>query len=271
MASKAGCLLVVLFAGLVSGAPCRAQTPDPARSYYVPEAGPVGTPFMGTDATKFFRACPGNDGGSSLPQSARIKVVLKNAAGDPIIGLAAANIYIKLNGGTAVQGFPGDGADSVIANGIYNNSPACPLLQYMTADAASDGSGVAYITFGGGDPANPGTSLPDAGRKWGHYDSVLPVYANGVLILGRLVEGSGSIGDYVLRIKSFDFKGGLANGNNQGEVVSSVDFNSEKGSIGSTDPLSYWQDFDSGGSVTVTDLNMLTAHVDHDCGTPMSP
>jgi hypothetical protein len=264
-------MLAALLACVVTGLPANAQTPDATLSYYVPEAGPVGAPFTGVDAIKFFRACPNNDAGSSLPLNARIKLVLVDAVGAPIVGLPAANIFIKLNGGTLVQGFAGDGADSVIANGVYNTAPACPLLQYVFADAQTDEAGVAYITFAGGDPAAPGTTLRDPGRKWGHYDSKLPVFANGVEILGRLVEGGGTIGDYVLRIKNFDLKGGLANGNNQGEVVSSVDYNSVKGSIGSTDALSYWHDFDSGGGVNVTDLNIITKHMNHDCGEPLSP
>lgn len=269
MISKSGCALTALVMTLLAaGAPSFAQTPDPAKSYYVPEAGDVGAPFVGANATKYFRACPNNDGGANLPFSARIKVILKDSDGFPIVGLAAANIYIKLNGGTGVQGFGGDGADSIVSNGIYNTSPACPLLQYITADAATDGMGVAYITFGGGDPANPGVRLRDPARKWGHYDSSLPVFANGVQIQGRFVDGAGFIGDYVLRIKNFDLKGGLANGNNQGEVVTSVDYNTEKGGIGSADPLSYWLDFDGDGSVTITDLNILTFHQDHDCGNP---
>jgi hypothetical protein len=268
MNAKTGWALAALFGSLMVCTPGQAQTPDPATSYYVPEAGPVGAPLTGTDAVQFFRACPNNDGGASLPLSARIKVVLKNSVGLPLAGVPAADIYIKLNGGTDVQGFSGDGADSVIANGVYNTDPACPLLQYVFADAPTDGAGATYITFGGGDPASPGAYLRDPGRKWGHYDSVLPVFANGVVILGRLEEAAGSIGDYVLRLKSFDVKGGLANGNNQGEVVSSVDYNTVKGTIGESDPLSYWVDYDSGGSVGVSDLNMVQYHMHHDCGVP---
>lgn len=271
MDSRGARWLIAAAVMLLSVASANAQTPDPTQSFYVPEGGAVAAPAVGADAVRFFRACPNNDGGSSLPSSARIKVILKTAEGAPIVGLAAEDIYVKLNGGTTVQGFSGDGADSIIANGVYNTAPACPLLQYVYADAPTDGSGATYITFGGGNPASPGASLRDPGRKWGHYDSLLPVFANGVQISGKLLEGAGAIGDYVLRLKNFDLKGGLSNGNNQGEVVSSVDYNTEKGAIGSTDPLSYWEDFDGGGTVTITDLNMLTFHMDHDCGGPMSP
>jgi hypothetical protein len=265
--------MVIAALALMLGAAANAQTPDPALSYYVPEAGPTapgGVPIKGAEAVKFLRSCPNNDGSSSLPNNARIKVVLMDATG-PLAGILAENIYVKLNGGTAVQNFPGDGADSIIANGTYNTAPLCPDLFSITADAPSDVFGVAYITFGGGNPLAPGTSLRDSDRKWGHYDSELPVWANGVQILGRLEEGAGAIGDYVLRIKSVDVKGGLANGNNQGEVVTQVDFNLVKGEIGLTDALSYWCDFNSSGAVDNIDLNIATFHKDHDCGAPMNP
>jgi hypothetical protein len=272
MNSTIGCVLIAAAAVCAVGRTANAQTPDPTQSYYVPEAGPVapgGVPITGAEAVKFFRSCPDNDGGSSLPNNARIKVVLINDVGDPIAGIPANQIYIWLNGGTDVQGFSGGGADSIIANGVVNTAPLCPTLQYIYADAASDLAGVAYITFGGGNPGAPGTTLRDSGRKWGHYDSELPVIANGVQIQGKLVEGAGT--GYALRIKSYDVKGGLANGNNQGEVVSAVDFNAVKGGIGTTDALSYWLDFNSNGAVDQIDLNIATAHKDHDCGAPMNP
>ena len=271
MNSRIGCMVIAALA-LMLGAAASAQTPDPALSFYVPEAGPVapgGVPVTGAEAVKFFRSCPNNDGGSSLPNNARIKVILRNALG-PVAGFPADQIYIKLNGGTAVQGFSGDGADSVIANGDNNTAPLCPNLRYITADAASDAFGVAYITFRGGNPLTPGTELRNSDRKWGHYDYELPVFANGQ-IGGKLDEGAGTIGDYVLRIKSVDIKGGLANGNNQGEVVTQVDFNTVKGEIGMTDALSYWADFNSSGAVDNIDLNIATFHKDHDCGTPLNP
>jgi len=259
----AGILACAVFAG---SAPAQ---PDPTKSYYVPEAGSVPATFTGADAIKFFRACPNNDGGSSLPQNARVKVVLVTADDLPIVGLDAASIFVKFNGGTNVQGFFGNGADSVIANGVYNTSPPCPLVQYLYADAPTDDAGVTYITFAGANPLAPGITDRDETRKWGHFDNELPVFADGVQLQGRLVD-AGTNGDYVLRIKNFDLKGGLSNGNNQGEVISSVDYNSVKGGIGAApDDLDYWRDFDSGGFVNVTDLNMIAYHMHHDCGTPI--
>jgi hypothetical protein len=140
----------------------------------------------------------------------------------------------------------------------------------LFADAATDVDGVTYITFAGASPGAPGVTLRDPNRKWGHYDSELPVFANGVLLQGRLAAVGGVNGDYVLRIKNFDVKGGLANGNNQGEVVSSVDYNLVKGGVAPA-PYDYWLDFDSSGDVSTTDFNMFTAHMFHDCGHPLSP
>jgi hypothetical protein len=270
MNSRIGWILIAALSLCAAGRTASAQTPDPTLSYYVPEAGTTGAPVTGAEAVKFFRSCPNNDGGSSLPNNARIKVVLMNSLG-PVVGIAADQIYVKLNGGTAVQNFPGDGADSVISNGTLNNAPACPNLFYITADGPSDAFGVAYITFTGGSLVTPGTGVRDENRKWGHYDSELPVWANGVQIQGKLEAGAGTIGDYVLRIKSVDIKGGLANGNNQGEVVTQVDFNTVKGEIGQADALSYWADFNSSGAVDNIDLNIATFHKDHDCGAPMNP
>ena len=270
MNSRLGCVIAAILVCMPIGLPAQAQTPDVSLSYFVPEAGDVATPVVGQNAVRFFRACPNNEGGSSLPANARIRIVLKDASGAPIVGLDAANVYIQLNGGTNVQGFFGAGADSIIANSINNTDPLCPDLRYIYADAATDADGVAYLTFAGAAPGNPGVTVRDPERKWGHYDSELPVYANGVLLQGRLTVG-GVNGDYVLRIKNYDVKGGLANGNNQGEVVSSVDYNSVKGGIGSTDALSYWQDFDSSGAVASSDFNLLVQHMNHDCRSPMDP
>ena len=122
MKSRIAYMLIAVLA-LGAALPASAQqTPDPTLSYFVPEAVPPAPPIVtGLAATAYFRSCPGNDGGSSLPNHARIKVILKNVDGTPCVGVAAANIYIKLNGGTDVQGFSGDGADSII--GCAHRSP----------------------------------------------------------------------------------------------------------------------------------------------------
>lgn len=270
MKTRLGPLLVSFLIGVSGSVPARAQVPDASKSYFVPEAGSVGTPVQGAMAVRFFHACPNNDVGS-MPNNARIKVVLRDAGDAPIVNLSRFSIYVHFNGGTDKQGFEGDGADSIIANGLHNVEPPCPLVQYLYADAPTDVNGETYITFAGANSANPGVAVRDPDRKWGHYDSELPVSANGVLLQGRLI-GSGNNGDYVLRIKNVDIKGGLANGKDQGERVSSVDHNTFKSNVDKPpDDLSYWRDLDSDGNLDLSDINIVTAHMDHDCGYPNNP
>jgi hypothetical protein len=265
MKIKLGSLLLSTLIGLSISVSAQAQVPNAGYSYFVPQAGSFATPIEGLTATHFFRACPNNDGGSSLPNNARIKVVLKDGSNAPIVGLSNLSIYVHFNGGTDNQGFTGDGADSIIANGVQNTAAPCPLLQYLYADAPTDATGTTYITFTGAGGAR------DSNRKWGHYDSQIPVVANGVLLQGRLSDG-GSNGDYVLRIKNIDIKGGLANGNNQGEQVSSVDYNSFRSNLNDPpDDLTYWRDLDSDGIYGSSDFSIVVNHRDHDCGFPMNP
>src|SRR6185295_9743637 len=113
MKTRIGPLAVSILIGLSIGAPTLAQVPNASNSYFVPQAGSVATPLIGALATHFFRACPNNDGGSSLPNNARIKIVLRDGSNAPIVGMSRFSIYIHFNGGTGVQGFSGDGADSI--------------------------------------------------------------------------------------------------------------------------------------------------------------
>jgi len=248
----------------------RAQLPDPSTSYFVVQSGPVATPTEGSIAQRLLRQCPNTDGGTSLPNNVRLKIKLIDGGGANMAGVAATDIYIRFNGGTAAQGFFGPGADSIIANGTYNVSPSCPLLQYVYADAATNSDGVTYITLRGADPLNPGVALRDPNRKWGHYDSDIPVYARGVPLQGRNTT-NGTNGEYVLRIKNIDFQGGLGTALDKGEAVSSVDYNSLIHHIGDTDPLSYWRDLDGNGVVGAGDLNIIMGHLHHDCDTPFNP
>jgi hypothetical protein len=92
---------------------CSSAIPSANYSYYVPQAGSVGSPIEGEGsfgATAYFRGCPDNDG-ASYPNHARIKVVAKDANNQPIAGIAAADVQILFNGGTPSQGFSGFGAD----------------------------------------------------------------------------------------------------------------------------------------------------------------
>jgi len=253
-------------------APVYAGVPDTNKSFFVPQAGTTTAPVEGTNATRFFRMCPNNDGGASLFSNARLKVTVLDVNGNGIPGVAAADICVLFNGGTAAQGFVGGiGADSVIANSAYNFTPLCPDLRCVTADAATNANGEAYITFAGADPLVPGVTLRNSNRKWGHYDFELPVYVLGFKLSGKLTSGS-AIGTYLLRIKNFDSTGGLLGSHpsddNVGEWVDPGDFNVIANGIGSSNVFSYWRDFDSDGDVGPSDFNIITAHATHNCDTP---
>lgn len=236
--------------------------PDPALSYFVVQSGSLVTPTEGPNAIRLLRLCPNNDGATSFPQSVRLKIVLKATGGAPLANVAAADIFVRFNGGTQAQGFFGPGADSIVANAAYN--PGCPTVQYLFADGPSNTQGEAFLTFQGAG------GFRDAGRKWGHYDSELPVFALGVQLQGRPTSG-GNNGDYVLRIKNIDFQGGLGTRLSSGEAVSSVEYNSMIWNINVSDPLSYWRDFDGNGIVSSADLNLLTTHMNHNCTFPNNP
>ncbi len=254
--------------------------PDVSQSFYVPQRGSVGTPQEGglppnVGALLSFRTCPNNDAFTpgTLAQNARIKVVIKDAVGAGIPGIQSADIFILLNGGTPAQGFVGDGADSVIANSTYNPAPQCPDLRAIEADAPTDAQGVTYITFTGKTPGSPGVGTRDPARKWGHYDTELPVYVLGQKLSGRLTSSSAN-GTYSLQIKNFDFKNGLGTFPNVGEVVDQGDFNTMVNLL-NTGTYNWWADFDSNGVVDQNDVNQFIAHyqppVVHDCDSPNNP
>ncbi len=247
-----------------------ASPPSVPGSFYVPQAVNVfGTLLEGTAAIPNFRACPNNDA-PSVPNNARIKVKLMNGA-NPNVNFPAWDIYVLFNGGTAAQGFSGQGADSVVANSVWNQAPLCPDVQLIQADAPTDANGETYITFKGALPSNPGVAVRDPSRKWGHYDSELPVYASKVKLPGRLTAASGD-GTYVLQIKNLDLEGGIGAG--PGEQVLSNDFNSvaiHTGELDSVDAKNWWRDFDSDGTVGVTDYNLISGHVGHSCTSPNNP
>jgi hypothetical protein len=242
-----------------------APVPDPARSFYVPQAIEGGTTLVeGSQAYKYFHTCPNNDGGTSLPENARVKVVVRDAVNTGIPDISSGDIFLLLNGGTAVQGFVGDGADSVIANSQWNQSPLCPDLRVLTADGPTDETGTTYITFTGAGGTRAGS------RKWGHYDSRLPVYVLGTEIQGRLTSDPGSPG-YTLRIKNYDVSGGLGATMNQGEAVTSTDYNTMVANLNKSNVITYWLDYNESGTVTTLDYNMLLAHINHNCIFPYNP
>jgi hypothetical protein len=144
----------------------------------------------------------------------------------------------------------------------------------VDADAPTDAQGTTYITFTGADRSVPGVGQAypnnNRNRKWGHYDSDLPVYVVGFRLSGRMTTGSAN-GTYTLRIKNMDWTGGLGTALNQGEAVTVADFNGIANGIGIENAISYWKDFDSLNGVTATDLNIITSHLNHDCDTPANP
>lgn len=266
--AKLGIAIAAVLALIVPAA--YAGVPDVTRCFYVPQTGTVASPTEGTLATRLFRMCPNNDGGTSLPSNARVKLVIQDVNGNPIAGIAAADMCLLFNGGTAAQGFSGVGADSIIANSTWNQSPLCPDVRCVQADAPTDANGVAYITFAGADVNNPGVTLRNANRKWGHYDTEIPVYVLGFKISGKLTTGSG-LGSYTLRIKNFDLQAGLAATLNAGEVVGSTDFNTMVANIGKSNAITYWLDYDNSGAVTSTDFNAMVPHINHNCTFPNNP
>jgi len=262
---------LLLAALLFPSHPAYSGVPEATNSFFVPQAGTVATPFEGTNATRLFRACPNNDGGGTFLNNARIKVVVLDLNGNPVPDIAAADVCILFNGGTSDQGFWGIGADSIIANSTWNEDPLCPDVRCLVADAPTDASGVTYITFAGATPGSPGVATRDPNRKWGHYDTELPVYVMGYKIQGRLTSGAAN-GSYVLRIKNVDVTDGLAAELNAGAAVTIADLASVLYAIGGpTTPVTYWLDLNSDGFVGTADFNLVVAHFNHDCDTPNSP
>ena len=266
--AKLGVAIAAVLAWVVPAA--YAGIPDQNQSFYVPQRGTVGTPIEGATAVAFFRACPNNDGGTSLPNNARIKVVVRDQNANGIPGIAAADICLLFNGGTALQSFSGVGADSIIANGQFNQTPLCPDVRCVQADDQTDATGTTYITFTGATAGSPGIGTRNPARKWGHYDTEIPVFVLSFKISGRLTTGSAN-GTYVLQIKNYDTQGGLGTALNLGESVTSSDFAAIANNIGVVNALTFWRDFDSSGAVTSADFSQITQHVTHDCDTPFNP
>jgi len=250
-----------------------ADVPYVAKSFYVPQAGTTTTPLEGAstpESFSFFRGCPNNDG-ASYPNNARVKVVVLNAAGFGISGVAAQDICLLFNGGTPAQGFMGVGADSVLANTQYSVGAVCPDVRCVEADGPTDINGVTYITFAGSVPGSPGVAQRNSTRKWGHYDTKIPLYVLGFEFQGRLTTASAN-GSYTLQLKSFDVVGGTAAALDQGEIVDGSDFNSVAAQMGQPfNFLTWWRDFNSDGVVNSIDFAQFTAHLGHNCTIPYSP
>lgn len=272
--SKAALLTVGIMGVLLAAMPgAYAAVPDVSKSFYVPQAGTTTTPLEGTstpESFSFFRGCPNNDG-ASYPNNARLKVVVRHAAGGGISGIAAADICLLFSGGTPAQGFLGWGADSVEANNQYSVGAVCPDIRCVEADGPTDMDGVTYITFAGSVLGSPGVAQRNPTRKWGHYDTKIPLYVLGFEMQGRLTTESAN-GSYTLQLKSFDVVGGTTAALNQGEIVDSADFNTVSSQIGQPfNFLTWWRDFNSDGVVNSIDLAQFTAHLGHNCTTPNNP
>ena len=269
--AKLGIAIAAVLAWIVPAA--YAGVPDVNQSFYVPQAGNTTTPLEGASTPKsfsFFRGCPNNDG-ASYANNSRVKVVVRDANGNGIPGVSAADICLLFNGGTPAQGFSGVGADSVLANNQYSVGAVCPDLRCVQADDQTDASGVAYVTFTGSVPGSPGVGQRNTGRKWGHYDTEIPVYVLGFKIQGRLTTASAN-GSYSLQIKSFDVAGGLTTALNQGEIVNATDFNTVTSQIGQAfNFLTWWRDFNFDNLVNSTDFSAMTAHLNHTCISPTNP
>src|SRR6185503_16614401 len=97
----------------------------------------------------------------------------------------------------------------------------------------------------------PGLSVRDASRKWGHYDTEIPVYVLGVKLQGRLTSASNN-NTYTLQIKNVDVASGLTTTANQGELLNSLDSSAMQAHQGQSDPaaaINWWLDLDSDGDV----------------------
>jgi hypothetical protein len=165
------------------------------------------------------------------------------------------------------------GADSIVANSGV--SVLCPDVRCVTADAPTNALGETFITLAGGDPANPGTTLRNGNRKWGHYDSSIPVYVLGFRLTGKLTTGQAQPASwdaadaYQLQVKSIDVTGGIWQEDiATGEAVAIADFNAVANRVNKTPWLAtdWWRDLDSTNGVAIADFNIVTAHTGHNCG-----
>jgi hypothetical protein len=230
---------------------------DPTQSFFVPQAGlSYAAPLEGTAAIRYFRVCPNNDQGSSLPLKARVKVVARDTNGNAML-IAADDMAILINGHPLLGGM---GADEIVASYDFNPLANCPDLRRIPADHDTDASGVAYITLTGVD------GMRDSMRKWGQFDSEMPIYVLGVRLAGRLTTASAG-GTYLLNVRNFDSVGGQSTALNEGERVNSLDVDAAATDI-TTGIYSYRRDFDADGVNYLSDYDMVSAHANHQCDFP---
>lgn len=269
--------LAVVLPALVGSIPAAyAGVPDATQSFYVPQYGSVTTPTEGLGAIQRLRGCPNEDGTQVLPNSIRLKVVVRASDGSPIANIPAGDVCLLFNGGTPAQGFTGAGGDSIIANFQFNQLNNCPDIRCVPADAPTDALGTTYITLLGHRAADPPGVAPPANdpgnrRKWGGYEGDIPVMVLGFKLQGRLTSG-GAPGSFTAHIRNTDFQGGRTTTANQGEIVNTLDRNPVQATVGNpANPYVYNQDFDGNADVNFIDLNFITAHlttVPHTCKAP---
>lgn len=276
--AKLGIAIAAVLALIVPAA--YAGVPDVSQSFFVPQRGSVGTPTEGTAAAVFFRTCPNNDlfsfGGTSPTNGhGRVKVIVRDVNNLAIPGVAAADICVLFNGGTTIQGFFGVGAESTIAfTGTATTQPSgtCPNVRCIQADGPTDALGVAYITFRGNDGITPGVATRDANRKWGHFDTEIPVYVLGFKLKGRLASNALPLStEYFLRVKNVDVAQGLNNTAGGAEIVTGADVTTVLGALTTNPPLKYWYDVDNSGGVSGADVTTVLGHLGHNCTNLINP
>lgn len=273
--AKLGIAIAAVLAWIVPAA--YAGVPDVTQSFFVPQRGSVGTPTEGTAAAVVFRTCPNNDlfsfgGASPTLGNGRIRVIVRDVNGAGIPGIAAADICVLFNGGTTIQGFFGVGADSIVATNGTPSNGTCPNVRCVQADAPTDALGSTYITFRGNDGVTPGVATRDAARKWGHFDTDIPVYVLGFKLAGRLAAAQVTpTPAYILRVKNVDVALGLNNTLGAAEIVTGVDVSTVLGALTTNPPLKYWYDVDNNNSVTGADVTTVLGHLNHSCTNLLNP
>ena len=273
--AKLGIAIAAVLAWIVPAA--YAGVPDVTQSFYVPQRGSVGTPTEGTAAATVFRTCPNNDlfsfgGTSPTLGNGRIRVIVRDVNGAGIPGIAAADICVLFNGGTSIQLFSGVGADSIIAFSGTATNNLCPNVRCVQADAPTAADGSTYITFRGNDGVTPGLATRDANRKWGHFDTDIPVYVLGFKLAGRLSSTQVTASPaYILRVKNVDVALGLNNVAGGAEIVTGADVTTVLGALTTAPPLKYWYDVDNNGSVSGADVTTVLGHLNHSCTNLINP
>jgi len=330
--AKLGIAMAVLALLIVPAA--YAGVPDITKSYFVPQAGPLTTPCEGLTSAGVLGVClgvpangnlptysstppgaqaggaigcaytcPNNDGGQVLRNWARLKIVVMASDGTPIANIPAADICALFNGGTAIQGFSGVGADMIVADPQFSGGPAggCPAVRCVQADAPTDATGTTFITWIGHQASDPpGMGNRDPLRKWGGYDSEIPIMVLGYKLRGQLATtGLGAVaGNYNAIVRNFDMSGSYFGTLGTAERVSNpadpnyftarlTPPNPAVGALtsanatvppgGPGDPravFGYDADFNGNGTVaSATDGNIFNFHVigTHTCIFPLNP